>query len=82
MNEDLKNLLDKQAITDVIHRYCRGVDRCDVEILKSVYHSDSYDDHGYWNRKRTGVRHLRGRSTYGVELGNNPLRHQHTHRPT
>jgi hypothetical protein len=48
MNEELKNLLDKQAITEVIHRYCRGVDRCDVELLESVYHSDSYDDHGYW----------------------------------
>ncbi|MDV7355322.1 nuclear transport factor 2 family protein [Rhodococcus oxybenzonivorans] len=48
MNEELKNLLDKQAITEVIHRYCRGVDRCDVELLESVYHPDSYDDHGYW----------------------------------
>jgi ketosteroid isomerase-like protein len=39
-------LLDKQAIHDVLQRYCRGVDRSDEELLRSVYHSDAYDDHG------------------------------------
>ncbi len=26
--------------------YCRAVDTCDEDLLKSVYHQDSYDDHG------------------------------------
>ncbi|MNZ90231.1 putative lumazine-binding protein [compost metagenome] len=29
-------------------RYCRGADRCDEELIRSVYHDDAYDDHGYW----------------------------------
>jgi hypothetical protein len=42
----LRRLIDKDAIRDVLHRYCRGVDRCDLELLKSCYWPDSYDDHG------------------------------------
>ena len=29
--------------------YCRGVDRGDVELVGSAYHSDSIDDHGPFN---------------------------------
>lgn len=42
----LQELLDKQAILDCIHRYCRGVDRFDREMLLSVYHEDAIDHHG------------------------------------
>jgi hypothetical protein len=48
MNEDVRILLDKQAIYEVLVRYCRGVDRCDEDLVRSVYHPDSHDDHGYW----------------------------------
>lgn len=48
MNEKLTELVDRGEIHDVLMRYCRGVDRCDEDVLKSVYHDDSYDDHGYW----------------------------------
>lgn len=44
----LHELLDKQAITEVLYRYCRGVDRGDRELLASVYHDDGIDDHGFW----------------------------------
>jgi hypothetical protein len=44
----LEELLAKQAITDVLHRYCRGVDRLDEELVRGVYHEDAWDDHGYW----------------------------------
>jgi len=37
---------DRQAIEYVLGTYCRAIDRLDVELLKSVYHSDGYDDHG------------------------------------
>lgn len=43
---ELQALLDERAITEVLHRYCRGVDRLDEELLASAYHDDSYDDHG------------------------------------
>lgn len=45
----LRELLDRQAIADVLVRYCRGVDRCDALLLKSVYWPDATDDHGTFN---------------------------------
>jgi hypothetical protein len=34
------------AIHETLHRYCRGVDRADIDILLSAFHADAYDDHG------------------------------------
>lgn len=42
----LRELLDRQAILDCIHRYTRGVDRFDRELILSAYHPDAVDDHG------------------------------------
>jgi ketosteroid isomerase-like protein len=39
-------LLDKQAIADCVHRYARGIDRGDVEMVASCYHADATDHHG------------------------------------
>ena len=44
----LRELLDKQDIYEVLTRYCRGVDRGDAELIRSVYHDDAIDDHGIW----------------------------------
>lgn len=41
-------LHDKEAIREVIHRYCRAADRCDLEALKSCYWPDGFDDHGFF----------------------------------
>jgi hypothetical protein len=43
---ELRNLCDKQAITEVIYRYARALDRCDLELLRSCFHPDSTHDHG------------------------------------
>ncbi len=43
--EAIQHLLDKQAITEVLHRYSRGVDRRDRSILATVYWPDAADDH-------------------------------------
>ncbi|WP_193073761.1 nuclear transport factor 2 family protein [Pseudomonas sp. FME51] len=48
MDKAMHVLLDKQAIYEVLVRYCRGADRCDETLIRSVYHDDAYDDHGYW----------------------------------
>ncbi len=45
-NNKIQELIDRQEIYDVLIRYCQGVDRCDVELIKSVYHNDAQDDHG------------------------------------
>src|SRR5882724_2908499 len=42
----LRQLLDRQAILDCLHRYTRGVDRLDRQLLLSAYHADAIDDHG------------------------------------
>jgi hypothetical protein len=43
---EVQVLLDKQAIHDALMTYARGVDRCDPELMKSVYHPDAHDHHG------------------------------------
>ncbi|MBW8785755.1 MAG: nuclear transport factor 2 family protein [Novosphingobium sp.] len=42
----LRELADKQAITEQIYRYCRAVDRLDIPLGHSVFHEDSFADYG------------------------------------
>lgn len=42
----LQELLDRNAIQDCVHRYCRGADRLDREMMLSAYHPDGIDEHG------------------------------------
>jgi hypothetical protein len=48
--EDLRRavraLSERQAIVDCLHRYARGLDRRDWELLESAYHEDGIDQHG------------------------------------
>jgi hypothetical protein len=46
LDRALHELLDRQEIRDVLLRYCRGVDRRDEEILRSVYHADAVHEYG------------------------------------
>ena len=62
----LEILLAKDAIDAVAKRYCRGIDRCDADLIKSAYHPDAYDDHGRfkgnaWEFAEWVVPLLRGR---------------------
>jgi hypothetical protein len=41
-----KQLSDIQCIRDVANRYCRGVDRLDLALMRSAYWSNATDDHG------------------------------------
>ncbi len=36
----------RSEIHDAVLRYCRAVDRCDWELLRTVYHPDAVIDHG------------------------------------
>lgn len=45
----LAHLLAKQQITDAMARYARGIDRRDESLVRSVYHEDSVDNHGFGN---------------------------------
>jgi len=46
LDSRLRTLLDKQAIEEVVLRYCRGIDRRDFALVRSCYHDDARDHHG------------------------------------
>lgn len=45
---ELQYLLDRIAIEDCLHRYCHAVDRCDPDLLRTVYWPEATDDHIFW----------------------------------
>lgn len=49
MPQEVRDAVDREAIRCVLHRYSHGVDRADLETLKSVYWPDGTDDHGTFN---------------------------------
>jgi hypothetical protein len=42
----LDDLVDKQVITEVLYRYCRGCDRAEEAALRSCFHPESQHRHG------------------------------------
>lgn len=44
--ELLKTLADRQAIRDLLYRYCRAVDRIDAQLGYAVFHEDATADYG------------------------------------
>ena len=45
----LHQLSSERDILAVIYRYARAADRCDIDLMKSCYHSDATDDHGFYS---------------------------------
>lgn len=49
-DEDVLRRMDeiasKQAIEDLLKLYCRGIDRCEAELVKQTFWEDAYDNHG------------------------------------
>jgi ketosteroid isomerase-like protein len=39
-------LVAREEIRDVLFRYTRGIDRLDLDLVRSCYHVDAHDDHG------------------------------------
>src|SRR4029450_9489969 len=59
----LRELLDKRELTDLVARASRAIDRCDEQLLLSCYHEDAVDDHGVYKGDPTGfVAYLRRRT--------------------
>src|ERR1700712_327479 len=47
-DQQLQRLLDRVAIEDCLVRYCHAVDRCDPDLLRTVYWPEATDDHVFW----------------------------------
>jgi hypothetical protein len=48
VGDELAVLLAEREIERVVLRYCRGVDRLDEDLLRSVYHEGATDNHGVY----------------------------------
>lgn len=42
-------LVDREAIRDCLYRYSRGIDRCDMELLRTAYWPGAIDQHSGFN---------------------------------
>jgi hypothetical protein len=65
---------DRDEIHEVVLRYCRGIDRLDMELVRSAYHADGVDHHSGFDgsvdeflvwveaglRRLTGTMHIVG----------------------
>jgi hypothetical protein len=49
---DLQELIDREVIRDVLHRYAHAIDRCDAKLLATVYWPEGIDDHSDFVGKR------------------------------
>lgn len=74
----LQLVYDRQQIVEVLHRYARAIDRCDIELLKSVYHDDATDAHGTFDGSAHEfaefmIPRLKEQTSYGVHHVTNEL---------
>jgi hypothetical protein len=42
----VERLLAEREIRDVLARYCRGIDRVELDAVRACYHADATDEHG------------------------------------
>lgn len=50
----LLELWDREMIRDCLYRYCRGIDRADVALIRSAYWPDGTDSHGSYKGSAEG----------------------------
>lgn len=48
--QQLDELLDKQAIHELINAYCNAADRHDHGKMRTLYHEDAIDEHGHFSK--------------------------------
>lgn len=63
----LQELIEKQAIREVLYQYCRGADRKEWDLMEAAYHPDAYDDHGPYKGGREGLMRWVKKHHEGVE---------------
>ncbi len=60
LEAEVRQLRDREAIRDCIHRYAQGLDRHDEDILGSAYHDDAIDRHGEDRSREDFIRWANG----------------------
>jgi SnoaL-like protein len=69
---ELRALLDKQAITEVLYRFSRAVDREDLDLMRTIFHEDATDDHGVFIGSATDfVEYVQRGWASGILAGSN-----------
>lgn len=53
MQAKLADMLDREEVKAIPHRFSRGLDRCDRSIIESCFHPDGIDDHGFFKGNAT-----------------------------
>ena len=53
-SEELRRVVDKSLINDVMCRYARGIDRRDWGLVRSVFHDDSHNENGEYRGDADG----------------------------
>ena len=48
LEQQLRDLLDREAIREVLHRMARGLDRVDNDLVLSCYWPEAIDDHTHY----------------------------------
>lgn len=48
-------LADRAYITEVLHRWSRGVDRLDADLMRDAFHPDATDNHGLYEGDIDGL---------------------------
>ena len=73
----VQGLLDREAIREVIVRYCRGCDRLDVDLIDSAFHPDAVVAHGASTfTGRTVGRELVDRLRRSMSIGSHHISNQ------
>ena len=58
MDDAVRQLIDRQAITDVIHEYCRNVDLYRLAVVAALFTDDCLVDYGPTLGSATGAREV------------------------
>jgi hypothetical protein len=69
----LRTVADHDEIRQILYRYCRALDRCDAELLASVYHPDANHVQGAFTGAASDFVEYAMRVAKGYELTNHSL---------
>src|ERR1700677_339921 len=48
MRRSIEEHMDRAEIHELHARYCRGLDRLDRDLLRSIFHPDAFEEHSPW----------------------------------